>query len=247
MMRRAQLLLCLCPTLAYSQGLEERTFVRAYDLDSTTLIYCVSSQLNTGSGRIKTTGSSTTVTSVTAGESVFAPVGVGDTLTVMVSGVETFRTVTAKASNTSVTIDSAANLDNAGQGYGWSYRDVTCGTTANDGWLNVAGFRDKVFTFEFNAGDADSIDIRWECKTSVPGANPVIVYPGKSDTCGGGSLLTGYCNFPAAGVGITSRLALVVYEPWAFCRLGMKVKTTDASDAGAALESITAGFNGSTR
>lgn len=248
-MKRWALLLLVCwPAIALGQGLEERTFLRAYDLDSTTLTYCVSSQLNTGIGRIKTSGSSTTVTTVTAGQSVFAPITVGDTITVNVSGTEVFRTVTAKASDTSITVNAAVDLENSGNGYPWSYRDVACGTGANDGWLNVAGYKDKVLTFGYDAGDAtDGVDVRWECKTSVPGANPVTVYPGETDGCGGATLSSGFCNFATASVGITNRLALVVYEPWAYCRIGIKIRTADASDAGANLESIDAGFNGSTK
>jgi hypothetical protein len=56
----------------------------------------------------------------------------------------------------------------------------------------------------------------------------VIIYPGKSDTCAGGTLGTNVCNFSTAGV--TSRTTVEDFAYWGSCRVGVAIHTSDDGD-----------------
>jgi hypothetical protein len=248
MKRSISLVLALLAAVAVWAD-EQRTAVVAirYDLDSVgTLIYCRSVGQNGSpygppisvAGRLVTSGSSTTVTTVGGASNAFGPMAAGDVLIVNRAGTIDTAVITAKATDNSVTVDAAVNWDNSAAGYAATWRDTQCGTAITDGWIDVSGATRITFNTEFNRGDIDNFSFRVECRTGAQDANPVRAFPSATSSCGSGTLATGHCDFAAALAGIDGRFSVVAYEPWNSCRIGMKAKTSDASDAGANLEQI---------
>lgn len=222
-----------------------------YDVDSTTLTYCRTEGASggpfdspiVGSSRIKTVGSSTTVTEFTAGALPFSSVAVGDILVIQTTNppgaVQTLRAVTAKASGASITVDTAIDLSAAG-GFQFGFYKHRCGTTSADGWVAIpTAARLISLTVQYDQGDLDALAVRWECKASGAGAEPVIIYPGESSDCGiGGTLATDRCTF--ATPGITARLSVVDTAPaYGSCRVGLARVTTDTLDTTTNLEKVT--------
>lgn len=215
-----------------------------YDVDSATLTYVRMVGTNgdpygsaiSGTGTIKTAGSSTTVTENVAGSNPFTNVGVGDVIDVApTSSTHNVVTVTARASAASITVDTAVDWS---AGYVWKWWDTQTGTTATDGWVSVSGASTVGITVQYDQGDLDALKVRFECKGDWPGAAPVILYPGDSSDCGGGTLSAGFCEFATAG--ITSRITVIDTAPvFSDCRVGLAFKTTDTSDVGANLEKVT--------
>lgn len=235
---------------AGSQGAaKEGQLALLYDVDSATLTYCVTNGADKGPftdpisvlPKIKTTGASTTVTELTASTNPFTTVAVGDVLVILTPSTTdplstTLVVVTAKASAASITVDTAINITGNSFGY---YRNV-CGTTAADGWFAVpAGAARVSIGVQYDQGDLDALTVRWECKASGAGAQPVILYPGEGANCGiGGTLSTDRCSFATAG--ITSRVTVVDESPaFAFCRVGLAFAATDAADTTVLLEKVT--------
>jgi len=228
-------------------------FAHLYDVDSSSLTYCVMTGQNgdpfgaprPGSGLIETASGagSTTVTEFTTDALPFADLAVGDTLIIPKdnSAIPTTQTVVivAKASGASITVSSAVDLDGAA-GHAFTWMKQTCGTAITNGWVTVSGMSTVAMTVQFDQGDIDGLRVRWECKASGIGAQPVIVYPGETSDCGlGGTLSTDRCNFTPAGV--TSRLTVLVENnPFAQCRVGLAYASTDALDTTTDLEQVTA-------
>ena len=210
---------------------EFRPVVAAYNLSSTSYTYPLLGNPLSGAANILTVGSSTTVTAATG--TPFASVNVGDEITVQTATTtRVVRAVTAKASSTSITVSSAANLSgNGASGYPFSYRPLSDGTGDTQGWIKVAQYREKNFVVEVNALAATNITIRVECKTPGDMASPTPIYPvsGATGQCGTGIVTT---------AGVTARCSIVSYEPWDQCRIGFII-TGDAGD-----QSVTAGFLG---
>jgi hypothetical protein len=244
MMRRLPVLLLLLGTTAFSQPAQTVAPVLVrYDVDSTTLTFCtmVGASGNpagspvSGSGRILTAGSSTTVTSETASAGALAPVVARDVIIVQRGSTTDTAVVTAKASNDSVTVDAAVNWP----GNSYTYLKSTCGTTDNDGWVGVGGGTRIMMTVQYEQGDLDALVWQFQCIGSAVGSKPVVVYPSEGDGCGNsGTQVAGFCEFAAAGS--AARFTWEEMGAWSRCRVGVKVKTTDASDAGAALEQVSA-------
>ena len=221
-----------------------------YDADSTTVTYCVAQGWRSGFGlgipgplSIKTTaGPTTTVTSQTLASGALTPVVARDVLLIgTVSKVTDVFTagwaavITAKSDDDTVTVDPAVTWD---AGYAYTYLHPVCGTTANDGWVDVSGAEKASLTIQYDQGDLDNLSWRFECKQNTPGSVPITVYPSEGDDCGiAGTLAGGFCDFATAGP--TANLTWEEFGAWGSCRIGFKVKTTDTSDAGAALERVT--------
>jgi len=231
--------------LLFSAETKNASFAYNYDVDSASLTYVRMVGQNgdpfggsmVGPGTIKTVGSTTTVTENVASSNPFRDVGVGDVIQVSTSTTTRFtRVVVAKASDASITVDTAVDLT---AGYSWRWWDTQVGTTINDGWIDVGQMSTVAMTVQYEQGDLDGLRVRWECKTASLGANPVIVYPGESSDCGiGGTLVVDRCNFATAGV--TARLTVAVTDnPFAACRVGLAFAATDTSEAGANLEQVT--------
>jgi hypothetical protein len=206
-MKRLILLLALLIALPVSAQ-EKKFFVQSYDLASTSLIYCRTSETELpGGGRIKTSGSSTTVTAYTVGETPFDPVAVGDLLIIQYGGTVHTRTVATKASGASITVDSAITLTNGAM---YRYRDVACGTAAADGWVGIGNSDGCTVQITITSLNAASLQFQVEGIISGTGAAAVPVSTLLTYTAAGGDFFD-----------ITESLDSV--------RVGMKVNT----DAGA--------------
>jgi hypothetical protein len=217
-----------------------------YDVDVTALTYCVP----TGgpfadpisvTQRIKTTGSSTTVTEFVTGGAPFTNVVVGDALAIRTpnSTTTTLVSVVAKASAASITVDTAITLSDTA-GHPFSYYHHVCGTTDNDGWFAVpAGAQWLSIAVQYDQGDLGAFVVRWEKKEAGPLALPMVVYPGGASDCGalGFSLSTDRCSATTAGV--LARLEVVDEAPSGFYRVGLAYVTSDALDTTTNLEKVT--------
>lgn len=232
----------LAPALAWPQGrIFYRQFVEKYDLDSTTETYCVTGDSSiVGAQTVSTVGSSTTVTADAS--TPFDPVDVGDVMTFALTSTSgaVVRYVTAKASGSSITVDTAVTLS----AVRFSFREVACGTAATSGWMDVSNYSTKAITFQLDQVNATGgIKMRYECRTAGAEAQPIRVYPGETSDCGGGTLTSNFCVFTTAG--IDSRLTLVLDEPWKDCRVAMAIVTADdGGDTGANAEQISIYFVG---
>jgi len=226
------------------QEMQAANFTYIYDVDSATATYCNLTGMDgdpygpwiPGKGTIETSGSSTTITGVVAADDVFEPVGVGDAIQVVVGRTTYYLTVVTNADNDTITVNTAVDLS---AGYVWSWKNLTCGTAVTNGWVTVAGYDTITMGVHYVAGDLDTLDVFWECRTGALGAQPQRVYPGVSSDCGDGTLSGTVCKMSTAGQDLTYRIednAGTFHE----CRIGLAYGSTDASDAGANLEQVTA-------
>ncbi len=175
-------------------------------------------------------GGSTTTTGVTASDDVFKNLSVGDFIGVNLpddpdtaeDGVA-WRHITAKASDDSLTVNSAWDL--SGQ-HVFFYRLRNCGAGDQDGWINMLGADQVTFHLDIQQmSGTGGITYVVECRPSgVPGINPVVVI--------------GETNVAAA----VDTSASVVTEPWSACRLGFRWETNDdAVDTTTNMEQVYAG------
>jgi hypothetical protein len=113
-----------------------------------------------GTAKVKTVGSSTTVTEVTAGTNPFTSLAVGDMILVRRGEVTDRVAITAKASAASITVSTAvdwsAELD-------FRWMDLTCGTAVTNGWVGVGTFQTVCATVEWVTKNATSLDYQVEC------------------------------------------------------------------------------------
>ena len=224
-----------------------------YDVDSTSLTYCTTSEPAQGPGLVKTTGSSATVASFTTSSGALTGLAVGDVLQVLTSprpGASTpatgtgttLRVVTAIASVNSITVDAAIDLSATG-GYSYSFYRNTCGTAATNGWVSVPNAAQRfAMSVSFEQGDIANLVARWECKQSGIAAPIVIVYPGESSDCGlGAALATDRCIWAQAKAGAADgNLTIVDDAPvFAFCRVGLAYTVSDTAETTTTLEKVT--------
>lgn len=220
-------------------------FMIRYDVDSTTVTYCRMEGVAqnpfggpyTVPALVKTSGSSTSVTSNTAASGALTAVAARDVMIVRrPAGNLDLVVITAKADNDNVTVDPAVDWS---AGFPYAFYKTVCGTTDNDGWVSTAASTRIDMTIEYDQGDLDNLSWRFECKKSAPDSLPVIIYPSEGDGCGNsGTQASGFCDFPTPG--ITGRFTWTEFGAWSQCRVAFKDKTTDASEAGTNLERVTA-------
>lgn len=219
-------------------------FQGANDLDATSYTYCIatgnSGPLGTpfdGRVNVKTTGSSTTITAVTVGSGPFDKVTVGDILFLRSQNTTPdIRYVTAKTSADTVTVNSAINIENSGAGRPFGWYDVTCGTSASDGWMPVSQFSLVKVLFRIDQMNATSIDAIIEGRDDTLNPQPTLLYPDPADAASTNECKKG--NFTDV-----NGCAVVVTGIWDAIRIGFKINTDDGSDTGADAESITASIN----
>lgn len=147
-----------------------RTLFWKYDLASLSYSYGkFDRDFVAGEGKLKTSGSSTTVTTIST-SGVLKDVKIGD-LVLMVrdpyvsTGTDLVKIAT-KASNDSMTVSSAVNWDNSAAGYApWRYlvAEVPATGTAA-GWFHVGGFTAKTVFPVITTLASDTIDITVEAK-----------------------------------------------------------------------------------
>jgi len=213
-------LIGLGPKVLHSQSVQTNSYVSVlrYNLTSTSVIYCQGGEsFRPSSGAVTTSGSSTTLTA-SAGATPFDGLVVGDALVFNVDPV--LRMITAKASGSSVTISSAINLPNPTP---FNFMHFNCGSGAEDGWMPMAKFGNTAtLGFEINSQTtATGIDMRLECRSSAPDAQPIQAFP----ACSPGACNT-FQTYVQTATGITARTAIAVPEPWKDCRVGMKITST---------------------
>lgn len=250
------LALLATPSLLHAQDIAHLAF--AYDLDAAAFVYPKLSGRGgdtytggiMGTGRIKTTGSTTTVDAVDAALDSFSRLAVGDVITVRrteTSSVSTVdrRVVTAKASDDQITVDTAVNWDRTA-GFQWEWYDFSDGTTDADGWVDISRFSiDTKFIIQYEQGDfATGFQYRIECETQTLDPKPNVVFPGETSDCGpNGTLVTGTCQHATAG--LTGRVEVLLGDNVGNrCRVGIRRNGADTSDAGAAVERISISVTG---
>ncbi len=229
-MRR--LLLALA-ALAFAVPSQAQTahFAIAYDVASATPTYCVMAGARGNPWGepirvnipIETSGSSATVTAVTALSAPFASIGIGDYIYVRrPDNVTETRTVLTNADDDTITVDSAVNWSN---GFVFEFLNLVCGTTEADGWINVTRFDTIQMTVEYETGDLDTLDVTWQCKEGSIVSGPVQVYPGPSSECGFGTLSTDVCSFSTPGTDALSRE--IATSLFSACRMSLAFGSTD--------------------
>lgn len=236
--------------VASAQDQRVANFSYLWDLDSETVSYCkvVGQGGSPFGGAIQGVGTVTsTSTAVEASDSTaFLSLGAGDIFLAVQSEGLTILQVASVTDGNSLTLVAAPASDFAA--VPWRWLDQQCGTGATNGWIDVSNMEGKTFTIQYEQGDGN-IDVRWECKKSYLGAQPMVVYPSQAtDPCGtNGTLTSGYCRYTAANVGIANRISLVEWAPYKECRVGVKLTAADSSDATTDLEQITIGLENTLR
>jgi hypothetical protein len=216
-------LLLLIPRTTSTQDLTTIAWdlLADYDLDATAFTYCRSLGLNNAmvfankrppSGvaqpQLSTSGSSTTVTC----DDCFTNVAVGDILyinddTPFGTPTQIKRTVTARASADSITIDAAADLTTAS----FEYRTRNCGTADTSGAFPVDGWHSFTVQIDIDQEVSASIDYQLQCRTLGASASWGIV--------------SGPTNQTSTGVFFIS-----TDLPFHECRVGIQVNTDDGDD-----------------
>lgn len=246
------LLVLPAPLFAQSGGSTTgANFSYRKDYDSTTLTFCKLVGQNSnprggpiaGTARIKTTGSSVTVTAVTAGQLPFAGLTVDDVVLVTRPGAAAadVRVIATKTDGDNITVDLAVDWSAGTTGFEFRWLDDQCGTTDNDGWIETAGMSSKNVSFmlEQISGVGGGIDWDIECRDSgllaaagVGGTpTPVVVHPGAAGSCAPGTSAGGFCNFTVAGK-VSGRVKIAIPQA-VTCdavRVGVKINTSDAAE-----------------
>lgn len=187
--------------------------------------------------RVKTVGSSATVSAQTAGQNPFANVAVGDELvffvpgtspagTDLVRGQRTFRYVATRADADTITVaGTTTNIDLSIPTGGWTfaYRTRSCGTTSADGWVDGSESSTWEWSVQIDQSDAGGgVKTTIECEVYGASSLPQTVYTRTTTT------------YPDR---FTLSIAGLSYNR---CRLGTQLVTSDPSDAGGNLEKISA-------
>ena len=160
-------------------------------------------------GGVTTAGSSTTTTAVAG--TPFNQIAVGDIIRAskgnVTSGgvsVDNFfvRLVTAKASETSLTVNSAWDLSATG-GYAGSKQRLEQGTAATSGWFWTGGLSSKHVKINVETLAATNIIMSIEGKYEDPDATGVDIVPEQTYTAAGSDDVT-------------------ITEDWPFMRVGLR-------------------------
>lgn len=201
------LLVAAAPAAAQQQSMA--WVVYANDWSAVSYTYCVMEGQRgdpfgeplMGTSKVKTVGSNTTVTEVTAGSLPFTNLAVGDMLLVRRGEVTDRVSIVAKASGASITVSSAvdwsAELD-------FRWMDLKCGTAVTDGWVGTGAFHTVALTLEWVTKNATSLGYQTEC--AIGAGLPIILETGTATAVGQWG--------PAITAGVYDR-----------CRLGIKINT----------------------
>lgn len=195
-----------------------------------TPVYCAPSTPINVSDRV-TAAASTTLTAVSG--TPFADVAVGAMLNIVdTNGVATKRSVTIRASATSVTLSGSAVTITSGKIQGDSF-NVSCGTTSAFGWFNVTG--SNKFQVQVDIGqqvNTGGLQFHLQCRATPEGA-VVQVYPALTFP----TVTPSYSSALASGT--TGSFLLGTQDVFSQCRVGMMIATTDdATDTGVNAEQI---------
>lgn len=236
-------LACLAALPVYA---EVRPIMAKYDLDSTTEITCVLDPADTvAPGRATTSGSSATVTAV-GSATPFTNILANARVVFSSLGKQYTRTAVAVASGTSMTIDTATDLSTSGGavgGYEVSYRNITCGSGAENGWFSIAELRGLAApTIDFNITQQNTtggIDVRVQCRSADANALAVQVLPALTPP----AVTATYLNYTGTG-----GFKLAVPEKEDQCRVLMLIHTNDdGNDATTNREQVSVTLSGDRR
>lgn len=224
-----------------AESLRTANIAFKYDISATSFTYCAYTGRQgdpfgapiAGHDKIKTVGSSATVTEYTASSGPFDVVSVGDILVVTNLATATpfqtaYRLITAKASSASITVDTAIDLSATG-GYTWTYLKQSCGTTANDGWIPAGTDRTRLIEWQIDTINATSIEVQMQGRVAGANSNPVTLFP-----------VTGATGTACQTGSTTGTITCVVGDIWGFSDIRFGVKVT--GDAGA--QSVTITYQG---
>ena len=241
MKRFIALLILLLPATAEAQA--RHAFVR-FDIDSATATY---GELRGQGGRpdggpipvgitIKTTGSATAVTAAVASSAPFANLAAGDVISVtLANGTIDNRFIAAKADSNNITIDTAADWSNSGNGFVFRYWDATTCTDATCGWMDVTSLPKPTIFAQYERGDlATGAEVVFECRGSGINAQGIQVWPSTAGTFG---------SFTTANVGTVSARQALALDVAKFqqCRIGVRASGADTADVvGTSTELFTA-------
>lgn len=179
-------------------------FSSLWDLADTSYRYGVYCDYESAPKYLITSGSSTTVSELAAGDDTFQDRANGDILSVCVDGANTRRIITdATLAPDSVVVGSAVDWENGGAGRAFSYAKWLNGTAATSGWFRVADFNAKNVVIEWVTKNATSADVTIEGR--VNGSNPITIYT------------KNYTAVGEDGVNVT--------EQWDEIRVGVKLNT----------------------
>lgn len=230
-MRKLLILLVslLLPAIAEAQEIRNANFMFKYDLDATVITYCRVEGKGgdpfgggvQGSKPINISSANGNVTATTALSAPFFGLAVNDVVTVRYgTGVIDQRVIVTFTDSDTIVVDSAFTTTTTGIAF--EFYKTRCGTTVNDGWIDIGNYAYRSIAFQIEQVNVTGgIDVQWQCKDSALGSQPIQVFP---------SCTTGACNTfqNYAGIaGITSRTKLVMNEPWAACRVGIKINSAD--------------------
>lgn len=188
----------------------QKLFCNAYDVPDTDYTYprlgSPSGHPITGREFVQTSGSSTTVTAYQG--TPFAPVTVGSLITFRVPPDTSYvRHVTAKASSSSITIDTAVNLASPAK---FDFYPFASGQTDSDGWHYV--------------GDLSAITVYVQANTIASTGGIDVVIEG-----GGGDQASPVVLEDPINISVAGSYAIPVTKVANFIRVGLKAHTSDAA------------------
>lgn len=199
--------------------IENKYFFRSYDLASASaFIYgrCGGPQGYPAQGKhgIQTTGSSTSITAAVATVYPFAPVNVGDELTIFTPPeVRYTRWVATKVDDQNITVDTAIDLSTATAA--WYFTPFRKGSTASDGWHEVSAYRAMTLYFDIPTLVASG-GVDYSVEGLIQGSNPIALTDPRT-----GDALQG--TFDKAGT-YTMEIESVIHK----LRVGLKAHTASA-------------------
>lgn len=130
-----------------------------------------------GQGPLTTSGSSTTVTAVTAGREPFRGLTVGSELSVNRDGTRDVRYLAAiDAGLDQATLDTAANWEagpGGSTGRTFHYRLFQAGQAVTDGWVGVREFDSVTILYELVSFNATDVTLYVEGRIKGPQGNPI--------------------------------------------------------------------------
>jgi hypothetical protein len=118
-----------------------------------------------GTKRALTSGSSTTVTSVTAGDAAFGGLQAGAELSVNRDGTRDVVYITTWTDEDNIVVDTAVNWEAGPQGSvgrQHHFRRFLSGQGVNDGWFNAEEFDNVTIQYELSTFNATSVTLYTE-------------------------------------------------------------------------------------
>jgi len=212
-------------------------FTLRYDLDATAITYCRCEGVDGNPfGAPKTVpylvdngGSSTSITSATAGQAVFDGMGVGDIVFLNVGGVLYPRGIVTYTDSENIVVDEAIDL--SASDYPITWKNTVCGTGVTNGWISTAGLEQATVGFFIKqfVGDTNGLRARLEGTVLTPDGTTNIVQLWPATKVIATAATTQL--FQTGGVdptaGITSNLFINITSAVQAVRVGMYHATAD--------------------